>query len=399
MKTDEPNLDLERLDALEAKATPLPWPNPDDDEDFTGTPEEMEHNRRFVWALCNAYPLLSKRIKELEARNAFLEEFTPKTNLGLLEVIDSLQASIQEAVREVEALRLCVGLGPEEKIISGSSGSLVIRRHGSQINISPTDAVVTKLEEENAALEQERDEAVREKGVIQGILPGVSKELRAMENCEPIVRIRTLLGKAADQVDSIAEMYPEIASSPPREGQSGLHPATQALVYQFADAIAAKLLKSQEKYSYGVSWQNLGASWSMEDCQKELLRHIEKGDPRDVAAYCAFLWSKDMPTAPPREGREEGLIILDASDPEVMWILSLMCFQCSPIAHVLQRAGHNIETRAEAEQSAVIVWLLRKYAELGKCEDWRAKVDAELNAMRKASLPTTPTATPTTEEG
>jgi hypothetical protein len=75
-----------------------------------------------------------------------------------------------------------------------------------------------------------------------------------------------------------------------------LHPATRQLVTDFGQALAAKLLRSQEKYGYGASWQNLGASWTLEDCQKELVRHVEKGDPLDVAAYCAFLWSKGLPT-------------------------------------------------------------------------------------------------------
>lgn len=75
-----------------------------------------------------------------------------------------------------------------------------------------------------------------------------------------------------------------------------LHPATRQLVTDFAQALALKLLRSQEKYGYGASWKNLGESWTLEDCQKELVRHVEKGDPLDVAAYCAFLWSKGLPT-------------------------------------------------------------------------------------------------------
>jgi hypothetical protein len=59
-----------------------------------------------------------------------------------------------------------------------------------------------------------------------------------------------------------------------------------------------------------------------------------------------------------------------------------MCFTCGPIAHILQRAGHDIKPRAEDEQAAVMIWMIRKYQEHG--EGWRAKADDELNALKKA---------------
>lgn len=83
------------------------------------------------------------------------------------------------------------------------------------------------------------------------------------------------------------------------------------------------------------------------------------------------------------------ILTLDLSDPNVQWIFGLMCFQCAPIAHVLQRNGHAIESKVEIEQSYVMAWLLRKYHELGKADDWRAKIDAELREMetrRKAAI-------------
>lgn len=67
----------------------------------------------------------------------------------------------------------------------------------------------------------------------------------------------------------------------------GLHPDTQKLVIDFSQALAEKLKKAQDKYGYENGWKD--PAW-MEQCRKELLHHLTKGDPRDVAAYCAFLW-------------------------------------------------------------------------------------------------------------
>lgn len=63
--------------------------------------------------------------------------------------------------------------------------------------------------------------------------------------------------------------------------------ATRLLVVKFSEALAEKLLAAERKYSYDDGW--LGSAW-MEECQAKLLEHVAKGDPRDVAAYCAFMW-------------------------------------------------------------------------------------------------------------
>lgn len=85
--------------------------------------------------------------------------------------------------------------------------------------------------------------------------------------------------------------------------------------------------------------------------------------------------------------RPNGLTI-DLTDPEVLWILSLPNFRCAPIAHILQRNGHEIEASSEKEQAAVMVWLLHRYHAIGgKPSDWRTVIDAELDAMQKANPP------------
>jgi hypothetical protein len=62
---------------------------------------------------------------------------------------------------------------------------------------------------------------------------------------------------------------------------------TADLVRRFAGALADKLAKAEQKYGYTDAWMNPG--WE-EECQKKLVEHIRKGDPRDVAAFCAFMW-------------------------------------------------------------------------------------------------------------
>lgn len=73
-----------------------------------------------------------------------------------------------------------------------------------------------------------------------------------------------------------------------------LHPRTADLVRRFAVALAEKLAAAEKKYGYSDGWADAG--W-MDECRQKLVEHIAKGDPRDVAAYCAFLWHHNESTA------------------------------------------------------------------------------------------------------
>ncbi|MDN7893822.1 hypothetical protein QZM93_35045, partial [Burkholderia cepacia] len=73
-----------------------------------------------------------------------------------------------------------------------------------------------------------------------------------------------------------------------------LHHDTAKLVRRFAHALGNKLLSAQRKYGYSDNWMR--DDWA-DECRAELMRHIQKGDPRDVAAYCAFLWHHNESTA------------------------------------------------------------------------------------------------------
>jgi hypothetical protein len=72
-----------------------------------------------------------------------------------------------------------------------------------------------------------------------------------------------------------------------------LNSNTVRLVKDFAEALAEKLALAEQKYGYTDGWME--ADW-MDKCRGKLREHMEKGDPRDVAAYCAFLWFHNEPT-------------------------------------------------------------------------------------------------------
>ena len=74
-----------------------------------------------------------------------------------------------------------------------------------------------------------------------------------------------------------------------------LHPDTLKLVTDFRSALAEKLYKAQLKYGYDADWKQDG--WPSQ-CQADFQQHIAKGDPMDVAAYCAFMWYHGWETEP-----------------------------------------------------------------------------------------------------
>jgi hypothetical protein len=59
------------------------------------------------------------------------------------------------------------------------------------------------------------------------------------------------------------------------------------LVSRFSAALLDKLRAAEKKYGYNDAWSR--SDWR-EDLNAHLHKHMAKGDPRDVAAYCAFAW-------------------------------------------------------------------------------------------------------------
>lgn len=77
--------------------------------------------------------------------------------------------------------------------------------------------------------------------------------------------------------------------------RADLHHETEALINEFSAALADKLAEAERKYGYSDEWA--AGDWE-DECRARLMEHIAKGDPRDVAAYCAFMWRHGWSTAP-----------------------------------------------------------------------------------------------------
>ena len=63
-------------------------------------------------------------------------------------------------------------------------------------------------------------------------------------------------------------------------------------------------------------------------------------------------------------------------------ILGIVCIQCIYLAELLRSDGHAIQRKAEAEQAAVIHWMLNIYLEHG--EKWGDVVEQEAKRMHLA---------------
>lgn len=72
-----------------------------------------------------------------------------------------------------------------------------------------------------------------------------------------------------------------------------LHPHSEELLQRTMVILREKMIGSQRKYGYSNGWSDTG--WK-EECQTELIRHIEKGDPKDVAIYAMFMIHHSWPT-------------------------------------------------------------------------------------------------------
>lgn len=91
------------------------------------------------------------------------------------------------------------------------------------------------------------------------------------------------------EADSFAQSRELLVTVP-----ESLHPDTKQLVRHFAEELAHKLRLAEERYGYRDGW--LTQDWEAE-CREHMHKHIAKGDPRDVAIYCAFMWARGWSTA------------------------------------------------------------------------------------------------------
>ena len=109
--------------------------------------------------------------------------------------------------------------------------------------------------------------------------------------------------------DNTAQQFEALAGSQAKPTAApiipeGLHPDTADLVIRFATALAEKLHRAEQKYGHANGWMATG--WYNE-CLRQLWDHVEKGDPLDVAAYCAFMWHHGWVTTDYDRGVQQAL--------------------------------------------------------------------------------------------
>lgn len=90
----------------------------------------------------------------------------------------------------------------------------------------------------------------------------------------------------------------------PKVNGNELHPDTENLLKVCFEELRLKLIKNQEKYGYSNEWLTL--DWEQE-CREEMMKHIQKGDPRDVAIYTMFMIYRGWATAI-KESKEPAFI-------------------------------------------------------------------------------------------
>jgi len=105
---------------------------------------------------------------------------------------------------------------------------------------------------------------------------------------------RTLFSRQAHQEAKAAQFKAEDLGAASIAGE--LHPETAAMLDAFFAALRGKLIAAQRKHGFGNDWKV--DLWE-EKCRADLIAHVAKGDPLDVAAYSAFCWARGWSTAAP----------------------------------------------------------------------------------------------------
>jgi hypothetical protein len=130
------------------------------------------------------------------------------------------------------------------------------------------------------------------------------------------------------------------------EPQIAPHDDLEDLVARFSKALLAKLKLARANGRSG--WQL--DDWE-EHCHAGLLRHLAKGDPRDVAAYCAFMWHHGWATkaAAPVQCQAGSVTTTD----EVARLRAAIDYACDLLAErtygsQARSPGHNARLHLEA---------------------------------------------------
>jgi hypothetical protein len=90
-------------------------------------------------------------------------------------------------------------------------------------------------------------------------------------------------------VEQLSRAKQLVISVPP-----ALHIETKRLIQAFAEELARKARDAELKHNFSDDW--LRDHWERE-CRRQMLHHLAKGDPRDVAIYAAFMWARGWSTS------------------------------------------------------------------------------------------------------
>ncbi|MCS6029795.1 DUF551 domain-containing protein [Klebsiella quasipneumoniae subsp. quasipneumoniae] len=172
----------------------------------------------------------------------------------------------------------------------------------------------------NNSITRERLQEIAEDGFLKhGESKALARMVLAAMGSEPVATLdvqsrRPDGNKFALVFSSAAHKLPDDVYFLYRHAQpapvvpEGLNPETTDLVLRFASALADKLYKAEQKYGRSTDWMK--DDW-YGDCLQSLLEHIEKGDPKDVAAYCAFMWHHGWKTKVAQPAQEKQKSISD----------------------------------------------------------------------------------------
>ncbi|HEY1999720.1 hypothetical protein [Paraburkholderia sp.] len=154
---------------------------------------------------------------------------------------------------------------------------------------------------------------------------------------------------------------------------NALHPDTAKLVRRFARVLANKLLAAQRKCGYSDNWKR--DDWA-DECRAELMRHVQKGDPRDVAAYCAFLWHHDWSTTSITSGAgAKGTIyVWFAGDPDNRFIRA-WTDDAEKVTALRDAIG--LEPTRYSPDATIAAQLNAAYTALDAVTDWANQEGAE----------------------
>ncbi|KAF6596661.1 DUF551 domain-containing protein [Cronobacter sp. EKM101R] len=193
--------------------------------------------------------------------------------------------------KRVEALASnileCHDVKPSEVKALAGLALLALRERAEPVawmrSTSSTSFMSRFTTDENYASEQWGDEVV----ALYSLPPAQPVAVPVEFSVERLEEIVNVDARCNPEVRALARIALAVKQAQPVAVPEGIHPDTADLVTRFASALAEKLHKAEQKYGYSNGW--MSPDWYNE-CLQSLWEHIEKGDPRDVAAYCAFMW-------------------------------------------------------------------------------------------------------------